>query len=164
MIADLPNLLQFLVSQKVIRDADCRSEMMPDCWNDDSGHYSLRYALGEDLYILKCLIIDGSTSLFNLYNATNGTVSNVSFELRDVISYCANSTRKKLVELMPKIDVHITRIRQDLIMPVAGCNQCTDNKMPRRLDPTPSPKCCPNQLPRNNYGDQQMGNKSQQPG
>lgn len=123
---------------------------MPDCWNDDCEHYSLRYALGNDLYILKCVIIDGSTALFNLYNASRATVSNVSFELREVITYCSDSAKKKLVDFIPKIDVHIIRIREELIMPVAGCYNCTNEPMPRRPDPMPMPrvpgefKCLPN--------------------
>lgn len=101
------------------------------------------------MYILKCVIIDGSTALFNLYNPKKSTVSNVSFELKDVISVCAES-KKKLVDLIPKIDVHILRIRQDLVMPVAGCYNCTNDTMPRKPDPEPFPRlpmefnCIPN--------------------
>lgn len=137
--------------EKIIRDTDCGSEKLPAGWNEDEEHYSLRYALGgHDLYILKCVIIDGSTALFNLYNATKGTVSNLSFELRDVISFCTDTPKKKLVELMPKIDVHILRIREELILPVAGCFGCTNDTMPKRSDPNPIPrssfdfKCLPN--------------------
>lgn len=137
-------------AQKSIKDTDCGSESLPTCWNEDGSHYSLRYVLGNDVYILTCLIIDDSTAIFNLFNVAKGTVSNISFELRDVMTYCSDMPKKKLVELMPKIDVHILRIREELILPVAGCYNCSNDTKNKRPDPVPPQrsqvdfKCLPN--------------------
>lgn len=136
--------------QKVIRENDCGTEKLPEGWNSDCEHYSLRYTLGCDVYILNCVIIDKSTALFNLYNVSKTTVSNVSFELREVISYCAESPKRRLVELVPNIDVQILRIRGELIMPVAGCQNCTTETACKDPDPKPFPRipgefhCVPN--------------------
>lgn len=121
---------------KTIRDSDCGSEKLPEYWNEDCGHYSLRYSLGGcGVYILKCVIIDGSTALFNLYNVSNGTVSHLSFELKEVIACGGDAQRKKLSEMVQKIDVQVIRIREELILPVAGCFNCTNDTMPRPPDP-----------------------------
>lgn len=136
--------------QKIIKDTDCGTELLPPCWNEDPQLYSLRYALGNDVYILKCILIDNSTALFNLYNVAKGTVSNLSFELREVFSFCSDAPKKKLVELMPRVDVHIMRIREELVLPVAGCYNCSNDTMNKRPDPVPPQrppvdfKCLPN--------------------
>lgn len=125
---------------KTMRDTDCGgSEKLPEYWNEDCAHYSLRYALGGcDVYILKCVIIDGSTALFNLYNVCKGTVSHLSFELKDVIG--GDTEGKKLSEMVQKIDVQVARIRQELILPVAGCFDCTNETRSRAPDPKPKPR------------------------
>lgn len=89
-------------SQKSIQNEDCGSECLPEDWNGEPNHYSLRYVLGNDVYILTCIVLEDSTCLFNLYNASKGTVSNVSLELREIMSFCTKYQQKKITEIIPK--------------------------------------------------------------
>lgn len=113
--------------------------------------YSLRYLLGNEIFVLKCVIIDGTTAVFVLYNACKGTSSHVTFEIRDTIPSCGEAqTSRRLVDMMPRVDVHIVRIREELVMPVAGCSNCGNESPSKKPDPRPMPRsemefnCLPN--------------------
>lgn len=126
--------------QKSISNEDCGSEVLPADWNCEPNHYSLRYALGNDVYILTCIVLDDTTCLFNLYNASKGTVSNLSLELREIMSFCTNYHKKKIMEIIPKVDVLMIRVNQELIFPVAGCSGCSNDTPYRRPDPIAPPR------------------------
>lgn len=125
--------------QKFLSNEDCESELLPDGWNCDcdATHYSLRYVLGKDLYILTCIVLGESTALFNLFNVCKGTVANVSLELREIMATnCLDGwNKRKLTELIPKAEVLIARINRELIAPVAGCVACSKDTPNRQPDP-----------------------------
>ena len=121
---------------------DCGSESLPDDWNCEPNHYSLRYVLGSQLYILTCVVLDDSTCLFNLYNATKGTVATISIEMCEVMAQCEGSVGSRLNDIIPKADMLIIRVYQELIVPVAGCINscgCPCETPDRKPDPCPPP-------------------------
>lgn len=121
-------------SEKSASKDDCGSESLPQDWNCEQNHYSLRYMFGNDLYILTCIVLEETTCLFNLYNSCKGTVSNLSLELREIMNMCANRG-KKITDIFPKADMLMCRIHQELLVPVAGCCGCTNEPQDRPQDP-----------------------------
>lgn len=91
------------------------SEVLPENWNM-TDQTSLRYRHSDELFILHSVILsNGSTSLFNLLNASKGCVANISFDIADTIHYCREKRTNKIHELFPKAAETIGRIRVELI-------------------------------------------------
>lgn len=127
--------------QRSIQKEDIGDECLPENWNCEPNHYSLRYLLGTEVYILTCVVLDDCTCLFNLYNASKGTVSNISLELREIITASSQCQQgKKITDMIPKAEMLMVRVNQELIHPVAGCSACSTETPNRRPDPVVPPR------------------------
>lgn len=98
---------------RTISDADIKSELLPEEWNDSPEKYTIRYKLNNELFIF---IATNSENIFimNLLNTANNKVSNIALNPDDLVK----SLKGTLQEMVPNYSEIISRIKKELIEPI----------------------------------------------
>lgn len=107
-----------LGDDKTLSEADEKSELLPDGWNNNPHSYSLRYVNNGQLYILHGIDSDG-TMIVNLLHVKSMNVSNTTFQIEDTVKALKGS----MTTLVPGAATVLDRVRKELLLPVFESNR-----------------------------------------
>uniref|UniRef100_A0A182JA66 Proteasome inhibitor PI31 subunit n=1 Tax=Anopheles atroparvus TaxID=41427 RepID=A0A182JA66_ANOAO len=99
---------------KTLNDQIQRSELLPEGWNGSNETYALRYAIGNELYILHGTV-SNDTMILNLLQVKTLKVSNAAFDLNTTIRAVTGDSVETLIT---DIDKQVLRLRNELKNPI----------------------------------------------
>lgn len=101
---------------KTLNDDIERSELLPEGWNERNGTYNLRYANGNELYILHGTV-SKDTMIVNLLQAKTLNVSNAAFNLKEAV---CGINGDSIHTLLKDVNAQASLLKNKLLNPIVG--------------------------------------------
>ncbi|KFB51655.1 AGAP007418-PA-like protein [Anopheles sinensis] len=101
---------------KTLNDDIERSELLPEGWNESNETYNVRYAIGNELYILHGTV-SKDTMICNLLQAKTLNVSNAAFNLKEAV---CGINGDSINTLLKDINAQVSLLKSNLLNPIVG--------------------------------------------